>query len=428
MNIVRRAVIAAALLAATPAFAQDAATVAVRAGRLVDPVAGRVLTDQTILIAGERVAWVGPTAQAQIPAGARAIDLSNATVLPGLIDAHVHLTSEADVHGLRRLTRPTVRAAIDGVGNARDTLMAGFTTVRNLGAPGFADVALRNAINDGGVLGPRMLVSGPTVSMTGGHGDENSLPQEYGASGDGVADGPWGLRQRVRTNIRFGADVIKFTGTGGVLSAGTSVGAQQFTEEEMRAIIDEAHLAGRRVAVHAHGAAGIKTAVRAGVDSVEHASLIDDEGIQLARRNNATLVMDIYVSDYILAEGESVGMLEESLAKERQVGAAQRESFRRAHAAGVRIVYGTDAGVYPHGLNGRQFAYMVRYGMTPMQAIRSATSDAADLLGWGDRVGRIAPGYFADLVAVPGDPLSDIAVLETIPFVMKGGVVVKDER
>jgi len=414
-------------LLAVPALAQPApnAVIALHAGRLIDPASGAVLRDQIVLIEGDRIVSVSPIAATTIPADARQIDLSGSTVLPGLIDTHVHLTSDADVHGLRRLIRPTVRAAIDGVGNAGRTLQAGFTTVRNLGAPGFADVALRNAINEGDVAGPRMLVSGPTVSMTGGHGDNNLLPQEYDSHGDGVADGPWALRQRVRENIRFGADVIKFTGTGGVLSAGTTIGAQQFTDEEMRAIVDEAHMAGRRVAVHAHGAVGINSAIRAGVDSVEHASLIDEEGIRLARRAGTYLSMDIYVSDYILSEGAAAGILEESLAKERQVGAAQRENFRRAHQAGVRIVYGTDAGVYPHGQNARQFAYMVRYGMTPMQAIQAATISAADLLGWSDRVGRIAPGYYADLIAVAGDPIADVSVLENVAFVMKGGVVYK---
>jgi imidazolonepropionase-like amidohydrolase len=412
-----------------PATAQQSAServVAVTAGRLVDPVLGRVLTDQVIVIRGERIEAVGPAAVLAIPAGAERLDLSQATVLPGLIDTHVHLTSRADMHGLRQLTVSTQRQAIDGVPNAATTLRAGFTTVRNLGADGFADVALRDAVNEGAVPGPRMLVSGPAISITGGHGDNNLLPQEYGVSGDGVADGPWAVRRQVRANLRFGADLIKFMGTGGVSSARTALGAQQFTEEEMSAIVDEAHLAGRRVAVHAHGAAGIRTAIRAGVDSIEHASLIDDEGLRAACQAGTYLSMDIYVSDYILAEGEAAGFLPESLAKEREVGAAQRESFRRGVRSGCRIVFGTDAGVYPHGQNARQFAYMVRNGMTPMQAIQSATSEAAGLLGWSDRVGRIAPSHFADLIAVAEDPLADVSALERVSLVMKGGVVYRD--
>lgn len=417
----------AALTLSASAIAQEAPSepiMAIHAGRLIDTAAGRVLTDQLILVRGDRIESIGPIASATIPADARHIDLSRSTVLPGLIDTHVHLNSRADMHGLRRLTVSTPRQAIDGVPHAETTLRAGFTTVRNLGAGGFADVALRDSINEGRIPGPRMLVSGPTVSITGGHGDNNVLPEEYHASGDGVADGPWAVRQMVRRNIRYGADVIKFTATGGVLSAGTAVGAQQFTEEEMRAIVDEAHLAGRRVAAHAHGAAGIRTAIRAGVDSIEHASLIDAEGIRAACRAGTYLSMDVYVSDYILTEGAAAGILEESLAKERQVGAAQRENFRAAHRAGCRITFGTDAGVYPHGLNARQFARMVEFGMTSMQAIQAATTVAADLLNWSDRVGRLAPGYYADIIAVSGDPIADVRALETMQFVMKGGAVV----
>ncbi len=401
---------------------------AIMAGRLIDPAAGRVLIDQVIIVRGERVEWVGPAASAVIPADAKRIDLSDRTVLPGLIDAHVHLNARPDMMGLRELTISPPSAAIAGVANAATTLRAGFTTVRNVGAQGFVDVALRDAINSGEVPGPRLQVSGPEVTTTGGHADNNALAPQYHARNDGVADGPWEARRVVRQNVRYGVDLIKFTGSGGVLSVGTAVGDQQFTEEEMRAIVDEAHMAGRRVAVHAHGAEAIRTAIRAGVDSVEHASQIDAEGIRMARRAGVFLVMDIYVSDYILSDGEANGVLEVSLAKERQIGAAQRENFRVALRAGCRIVFGTDAGVYPHGLNARQFAYMVRYGMTPMQAIQAATTEAAELMGWNDRVGRIAPGYFADLIAVADDPLSDISALERVSFVMKGGAIYRDER
>lgn len=395
----------------------------IKAGRLVDVVAGRILEGQEILIRNDRIEAVGPTAGAGAPAGATVVDLSNATVLPGLIDVHVHLTSRADVHGLRRLTVSNPRAAIAGVANARATLMAGFTTVRNVGAPGYTDVALRDSINDGETVGPRMQVSGPSISITGGHGDGNLLPSEYQSRGGGVADGPWAVRAKVRENFKYGADLIKFTATGGVLSANTALDAQQFDIEEMRAIVEEARLAGKRVATHAHGAAGIRSAIQAGVASIEHASFIDEEGIRLAVRNGTYLSMDVYVSDYILGEGEAAGILPESLAKEREVGARQRENFARAVRAGAKIVYGTDAGVYPHGQNARQFAYMVRGGMTPIQAIRTATVNAAELMGWSDRVGAIVPGRYADIVAVTGDPIADIRALETMAFVMKGGVV-----
>lgn len=426
------AVAACLMLAQAPAPAaadQPERVVVVKAGRLVDVVGARVLENQDIVIRNDRIVAVGPGAGASAPAGAQVIDLSGATVLPGLIDSHVHLTSRADVHGLRRLTVSQPRAAIAGVANARATLMAGFTTVRNLGAPGFTDVALRDSINDGETVGPRMQVSGPTVSITGGHGDQNLLPPEYAetARGGGVANGPWAVRERVRENFKYGADLIKFTATGGVLSANTALDAQQFDIEEMRAIVQEAKLAGKRVATHAHGAAGIRAAIEAGVASIEHASFIDAEGIRLAVRNGTYLSMDVYVSDYILGEGERAGILPESLAKEREVGARQRENFTRALRAGAKIVFGTDAGVYPHGQNARQFAFMVRGGMTPMQAIRSATVSAADLMGWSDRVGAVAPGLYADLIAVTADPTADVRALETVAFVMKGGVVHRNE-
>jgi imidazolonepropionase-like amidohydrolase len=299
------------------------------------------------------------------------------------------------------------------------------TVVRNLGAGGFVDTALRDAINAGEVKGPRIFASGPAIGVTGGHCDNNLLPFEWGAVADGVADGPWAMRQKVRENHKYGADIIKFCATGGVLSKGTSVGVQQFTFEEMQALVDEAHRLGLRVAAHAHGTDGINDAIRAGVDSVEHASFIDDEGIRMARRNGTYLSMDIYVTEYILGEGEAAGMLQESLDKERQVGGVQRESFTRALQAGVNMVMGTDAGVYPHGDNLKQLSRMVQFGMTPMQALQAASINGAALIGQQSEIGSIQVGRYADIIAVAGNPLDDITSLEQVAFVMKEGVVYK---
>jgi imidazolonepropionase-like amidohydrolase len=401
-------------------------TVAIRAGRLIDVVGGKVLADQTILVSGERITAVGPSAATTIPAGARVIDLSRATVLPGLIDAHVHLTGDPMQHGYRSLGVSDIRAAMYGAFAARRTLEAGFTTVRNVGASGFGDVALRDAINDGELPGPRMRVAGYAIGIQGGHCDNNLLPHDFHYTENGVADGPWAARAKVREMAKFGADTIKICASGGVLSKGDEAGAQQLTLEEMKAIVEEAHKLGRRVAAHAHGASSIRDAILAGVDSVEHASLIDDEGIRLAREKGTYLVMDIYNDDYILQEGAKAGMLPESLEKERMVGQLQRDNFRKAFKAGTKMAFGTDAGVYPHGDNARQFHYMVKYGMTGMQAIQAATINGADLLGWKDRVGSLSPGKYADIVAVAGDPLADPAELTRVNFVMKGGAVVRN--
>jgi imidazolonepropionase-like amidohydrolase len=338
---------------------------------------------------------------------------------------HVHLTSDANLHGYRRLKVSTPRSAITGVKNAQSTLMAGFTTVRNVGAPGYADVALRDAINEGDVLGPRMYVSGPSIGVTGGHCDNNLLPFEYDVQSEGVADGPWAVRTKVRQNIKYGADVIKFCATGGVLSKGTKVGAQQFSFEEMQALITEAHLRGLTVAAHAHGTSGIKDAIRAGVDSIEHGSFLDDEAIALAKKMGTYLSMDIYVTEYILGEGEKAGILEESLAKERTVGKRQRDNFTKALNAGVKMVFGSDAGVYPHGDNARQLSRMVRFGMTPMQAIQAATIHSADLLGKAKLIGSISEGKLADIIAVKGNVMADMTLLENVQVVIKDGVIVK---
>ncbi len=401
----------------------------IKAGRLLDVKRGRLLEDQAILIEGERIKEVGPAdvVQPHAPEDARVIDLGQATVLPGLIDCHDHLTGDPEHAGYAALGISVPRRALIGARNARRTLEAGFTTVRNVGAAGYADVALRDAINDGDIIGPRLLVSGPALGITGGHCDVNLLAPEFDYTAQGVADGPWAARAKVREVVKYGADLIKICATGGVLSKGDQPGTQQYTLEEMRAIVEEAHKLGRKVAAHAHGAEGIKAAIRAGVDSIEHASLIDDEGIELAKQYGTYLVMDIYNDDFILQHGKEVGMLEESLEKERQIGQLQRDNFARAVKAGVKMAFGTDGGVYPHGDNAKQFAYMVKYGMTPLDAIRAATINAADLLGWSDRVGSLESGKFADLIAVEGNPLEDITELERVKFVMKGGIVIKNE-
>lgn len=399
------------------------AAVVINAGQLLDVVSGRLLSDRSIVVVDDRIVAVGRTGAVELPRDAEVVDLSDMTVLPGLIDSHVHLTGDPDAQGYGNLAASVPRNALFGAANALRTLRAGFTTVRNVGAGGFADIALRDAINHGDVPGPRMRASGPSLGITGGHCDNNLLPPRFGVYSDGVADGPWEIRKKVRDNIKYGADVIKFCATGGVLSKGTKVGLQQYTLEEMVALVSEAHDRDRKVAAHAHGADGIRAAIQAGVDSVEHASLIDDEGIRLALQNDTVLVMDVYVSTYILEMGESAGFLPESLDKERIVGQTQRNNFRKAHEAGVRMAFGSDAGVYPHGRNGRQFAFMVEYGMTPLEAIQAATINAAELLGWEADVGRIEEGRFADIIAVRGNPLENVRELEDVRFVMKGGEI-----
>jgi imidazolonepropionase-like amidohydrolase len=419
-------VFACVILSVAALGAADPPRTYVKAARVLDVRSGEMLTDRVIVIRGDKIEQIVPAAQANIPKDARVLDLGRATVLPGLIDAHVHLTSSKH-HGYQSLNDSIPRQALYGAANARRTLEAGFTTVRNVGAAGYADVALREAINDGEIPGPRALVSGPALGITGGHCDNNLLPSEYDRRSQGIADGPWAVRAKVREVVKYGADVIKFCATGGVLSKGDSVGGQQYSFEEMQAIVTEAHELGRKVATHAHGTAGIKAAILAGVDSVEHSSLIDDEGIRLAKEHGTYLVMDTYTDTYILEQGARMGMLPESVEKERQIAELERENLAKAYKAGVKMAFGTDAGVYPHGDNAKQFAFYVRYGMTPMDAIRTATVNAADLLGWADRVGALEPGKFADLIAVEGNPLDDVTQLERVRFVMKGGEVFKNE-
>ncbi len=399
------------------------AVVVIRAGRLVDVNAQRVRADQVIVIEGERIKAVGPAATTAIPSGARVIDLSTKTVLPGLIDTHVHLTTDATVSYLDSYHITPARAGVFGAMNARRTLLAGFTVARNLGSEAYADGALRDGVERGDIPGPHIFAGGGMISMTGGHGDDNHLAPQYRYSSADVADGVEGVRHAVREHVKYGADLIKFATTGGVFSSNTSPGTTHFSLEEARAIVEEAHNLGRTVAVHAHGAGGIKIAIQSGADSVEHASLIDDEGIRMARAAGTFLSMDIYNTDYTQAEGRRNGVPEVNIQKDRDIGDIQRENFRKAVRAGVRLTYGTDAGVYPHGDNAKQFAVMVRYGMTPMQAIVAATRTGAQLLKREDDFGAIAPGRFADIIAVSGDPLADVTTLEHMAFVMKSGQV-----
>jgi imidazolonepropionase-like amidohydrolase len=404
---------------------QSVKRVVIHAGHFLDVRTGKTLSNQTIVIEGEKIVSVSSAPGA--PAGATVVDLSNATVLPGLIDAHTHLTFDQGSTGYPSLGISTPREALFGAKNARITLMAGFTTVRNVGARGYSDVALRDAINAGDVPGPRMIVSGPALGITGGHCDENLLPFEFHATGDGVADGIEAVQHKVREVIKYGADVIKICATGGVMSKGDDPNTSQFTLEEMKAIVAEAHRLGRKVAAHAHGAQGVTWASEAGVDSVEHGHLMDDASIAALKKNGTYLVPTLYLMDWHRENMAHSNVPEFSRKKMDMVMQVGQANIKKAMAAGVKIALGTDAAVYPHGLNAHEFGVYVRLGMTPLQAIQSGTLNGADLLGWSDKIGAVEPGKWADIIAVDGDPLQDITVLQNVKFVMKGGEVVKNE-
>ncbi len=428
MHSILFALVATSALLASASHASEAATIRVlRAGRMVDVNSGRILENQIIVIRNDRIQAVGSAEEVPLPSGAQIIDLSSYTVLPGLIDTHTHVTVDPELPPYHAYGLSLPRVALIGAANARKTLLAGVTTIRDVGAEGFTDVALRDAINAGDVPGPRMFVAGPSLGITGGHCDDNMLAPEFAHSSDGVADGIEGVRRAVRRNVKYGADLIKYCGTGGVFSKGTKVGGQQYTAAEVEALVDEAHMHGRKVAVHAHGADGIKVAIRAGVDTVEHASLIDAEGLKLAKQAGTYLSMDIYNTEYTQREGPKRGELEEFLRKDREIAEIQRESFRKAVDLGIKLTMGTDTGVHRHGDSPKQLAIMIRYGMTPMQAIQAATINGADALGMKHELGAIAVDQYADLIAVRGDPLADIRVLENVEFVMKGGEVFKSQ-
>ena len=432
MRAFLHSIFAAAIAALFPLFVlplaaqQSSKSAVIHAGHVLDVKSGKLLTDQTIVIEDGRIVSVGAAAQAKAPAGAMVIDLPNATVLPGLIDAHTHLTMDPKF-GYEELGLSLPREALTGAKNARATLLAGFTTVRNVGAAGFTDVALRDAINAGDVPGPRMLVSGPPLSITGGHADNNLLPFEYHATSDGVADGVDGVRHMVRQDIKYGADLIKFMASGGVLSKGDNPQASQYTLEEMKAIVEESHRLGRKVAAHAHGAQAILWASEAGVDSIEHGSYIDDAAIAEMKKNGTYLVPTLYLGDWFMEHAAENHVPDFLLVKAKAVMPAARQNIAHAFSSGVKVAFGTDAAVYPHGLNAHEFAVMVKLGLTPLQAIQASTINAADLLGWSGKVGTLAPGAWGDVIAVDGDPVQDVTTLERVKFVMKGGEVVRNE-
>jgi imidazolonepropionase-like amidohydrolase len=410
-----------------PSFAQPSTTpdaqqkTYIRAGHLLDVKTGKMLDNVIVTIEGDKIASIG---HGVLLPGANVINLPNATLLPGLIDAHTHLTGDPNF-GYQELAISTPMEALIGAKNARITLEAGFTTVRNVGAGGYTDVALRDAINQGMVPGPHMIVSGPPLSITGGHCDQNLLPYEYHAKADGTADGIEHVQAKVREIIKYGADVIKICATGGVLSKGDDPRASQYTLEEMKAIVADAHRLGRKVAAHAHGTQGIIWATEAGVDSIEHGTYIDDAGIKVMKEHGTYLVPTQYLGDWMRENAAKIGLPAMYAEKMKAVTSVSRQNLKHAFEAGVKVAFGTDAAVYPHGLNAHEFAVYVQMGMTPIQAIQTATVNAADLLGWTDRIGTLEPGKFADIIAVNGDPTKDVTLLQNPSFVMKGGTVYK---
>ena len=408
----------------TPALAIAETTYVVAAG-LIDTLDEKYIENPVVEIEGHRI--VSVTENGSAPDGAAVINLGDSTLVPGLADVHAHLGWYASDTNYSFLGVSHTDEAVRSVINAKVLLNAGFTMVRSTGSNGYADVSVRNAVDEGRIPGPRLKVSGPSLGITGGHCDQNLLASQWEMKGEAIADGPWQIREQVREHRKYGVDLIKFCATGGILSKGTTVGGRQYTLEEMQAIVDEAHMHGLTVAAHAHGPEGIRFAIEAGVDSIEHGSLIDDEGIAMAVDKGTFLTLDIYTSEYLVSEGVNVGFLPEMLEKAKVVNDRRYEIFRRVVEAGGKVVFGTDSSVIPHGTNAIQFSRMVENGMSPMQAIQSATTVAATLMRWEGLTGAIAPGYFADIIAVPKNPLDDVSALEDVVFVMKDGIVYRHD-
>jgi imidazolonepropionase-like amidohydrolase len=405
-----------------PAAAQGRTLI--RAGHLLDVRTGVEKEGQTVVVVGDRIVAVASTAATPLEPGDREIDLSRYTVLPGLIDAHTHLTFANNFDPYFMLSMTAAKEALIGAENAKVTLEAGFTSVRNVAANDFADVALRDEINAGHLPGPHMQVSGPPIGITGGHCDTSLLPYRYHETAQGVADGVPAVQAKVREVIKYGADLIKICATGGVLSKGDDPEASQYTRDELAAIVADAHRLGRRVAAHAHGAQGVLWATEAGVDSIEHASYIDEAGIAAMKQHGTYLVPTAYLIDWMMQNGHLPDIYQQKM---KDVSAVEKDNVRKAIAAGVRVALGTDAAVYPHGLNAHELdVYVNQFGMKPLSALQTATINAADLMGWGDRAGALEAGKWADVIAVESDPLKDIRVLQNVPFVMKSGVVYKD--
>jgi imidazolonepropionase-like amidohydrolase len=397
----------------------------VRAGHLLDVKTGKILDGQTIVVTGDTISSVAASSAVPTQPGDTVVDLGDRTVMPGLIDVHTHITGEPNFDPYFELTQTDAKEAIQGVVNARTTLMAGFTTIRNVGAGGYTDVDLRDAINQGQVPGPHMQVSGPALGITGGHCDENLLPIKYHVTGEGVADGIAGVQQKVRQNIKYGVDVIKICATGGVLSKGDDPQASQYTIEEMRAIVADAHRLGRKVAAHAHGSQGILWATEAGVDSIEHGSYIDEASIAAMKKNGTYLVPTLYLEDWMIEKGNLPPIYQQKM---KETILVAKKNIKHAIESGVKIALGTDAAVYPHGLNAHELdVYVNQMGMTPLAAVQSATINAADLMGWSGKTGSIEPGHWADIIAVERNPLEDVRVLQHVSFVMKGGTVYQNE-
>ena len=426
--MVLKSAVAAAALALALTGAAQAKTVIVTADRMVDVKTGQEIERPELVVVDGRIAAVGVQGQVKEPAGAERVNLAGMTLLPGLIDMHVHLASEPFWGGYSSLQFTDSFWAVLTAKTTHDDLMAGFTTVRNVGSQDYDDVAAMQAVDQGIIEGPRIVPATYLIGSTGGHCDSNEFPPSFNQKSPALADTPEEGRKMVRTLHKYGAQVIKICASGGVFSHGDTPGAEQMTLETMTAIVEEAHALGLKVAAHAHGTLAIKDAIRAGVDTIEHASLVDDEGIKLAIEHGAYFGMDIYNTDYTQSEGKKNGVPEENLKKDRDIGQIQRDNYRKALKAGVKMIFSTDAGIYPHGMNAHQFATMVQYGATPLQAIQSATVTAAEALGRPGDVGTLEVGRYGDMVAVKGDPLKDVTLLQDIPVVIKGGDVVKDKR